>query len=885
MICIPNIANANVYAPGYGAKELQRSIDISNLKIQKLTNDTESTNIKVEKIWVGDSEHNRPSQITIKLFCDGKYSGKTLTLNEQNDWSGEFDGNFPKYYKDSNGNKIEHKYTVEESKINNYNPIYSYSEEISDIDTSKLQLWVPATEIKSGEDYIALSGNKAGKENLYRADYQTDKTIIGQVNVATNPIKDENGTEYKNYVLINDQDDSASYLTWKAQSVPDAINKFYLYSNALKLWDNSVGALNYSGNTLNVPKGYTKLETQQFYSTEDSNGISNAYKTNSSSGNIYLYRKVNLSKNTLSQNSVVAKIVNRYEPPTVEPGGNVEETISLEVNKKWKNDNEKDRPQYLKLNLLANGKDTGKTLTLTAKDNWSGVFADLSKYDENKKEISYSVKEDVPNGYTVKYDYNFDGIGKSYWIPTNEFVDGETYLIVTKPITGPVIGMEAQNSGKFVWTEKNGAGMVNVSEGPISINGNTYNRYITDDEAMRHTAMQWIADSVGLQHCNQVGNRYCFTLKNVMNGLYAKDTGQGDLVSKPGKESYWYYGYTRVDASGDTAKRKPSNPEEEWSSLLGSANDYFLLSNNHTGDANAVEAQTFYLYKKVTTKNPSVIITNTKSETTSVKVYKVWKDNNNTDKLRPSDINVGLFANGKYLNQKITLNESNKWYGEFANLPKYYDNRKEIKYTVKELDNLDNYNAQYSSGVDDQGNTIFNIVNTLKDETTKLQINKIDSENKRPIEGAEFQISKANSNEILKFVFDKNNNNYIVDLNGDSTLKTSGENCSFLINKLPYGDYILRETKAPSGYLIGKEVYIHLNKFESYYMIGKDGQKNILNKDNQIFNISVENTSAIILPETGGSGFTIQRNISIMVIGISFILMMNLLTSKKRREK
>ncbi|VTQ54280.1 Uncharacterised protein [Clostridium perfringens] len=106
-------------------------------------------------------------------------------------------------------------------------------------------------------------------------------------------------------------------------------------------------------------------------------------------------------------------------------------------------------------------------------------------------------------------------------------------------------------------------------------------------------------------------DRNAFTLKNVMNDLYAKDTGQGDLVSKPGKESYWYYGYTRLDANGKLAKRKPSNPEDEWSNLLGSMNDYFLLSNNHTGDANAVEAQTFYLYKKVTTKNPSIDVINT----------------------------------------------------------------------------------------------------------------------------------------------------------------------------------------------------------------------------------------------------------------------------------
>lgn len=887
LMCFPDIVKSDVSNFSYGDKELQRSIDFNNVNIKKVIENNDTINIKVEKLWDGDAEYNRPKNITIKLFCDGKDTGKNLNLTSENDWTGEFEGLFPRFYNGPNGEKLEHNYTIKELALDNYDPSYTYSYQDNSIDTSKLQLWVPATEIKQDEDYIVVDGNSEGKHNLYRAEaYQTNKVIMGQVNIINKTIKDEEGINYNNYIIINDQDDSSDYLTWKAKKVNNDSNKFYLYSNALKLWNGSIGALKYRDDNITVPKGEANSIDQEFYGTKDINSINNAYKTETSNKNIYLYKKVNLSKNEFSNGELNARIINRYNPPIASPDESKNETFDLDINKKWVNDSKNDRPKSLNFKLLANGEETGKSLTITESENWKGSFKNLPKYDKNNKEILYSVKEEIPFGYTVKYDYNMDTKEKSYWVPTNSFVDGETYIIVTKAITGNVIGMEAKNNKKFAWTKENNANTINVSSGPITVNGNTYDRYITDEEAMKHTAMQWIANSVGLQHGNQVGDRNAFTLKNVMNGLYAKDTGQGDLVSKPGKESYWYYGYTRLDASGKPAKRKPSNPEDEWSNLLGSMNDYFLLSNNHTGDANAVEAQTFYLYKKVTTKNPSIDVINTKSETKSVKVYKSWNDKGNED-YRPDNISVGLFINGEFSNRKIILNSTNEWYGEFNNLLKYDGDGKEINYTVKELDKLENYDVKYSYGINSDGDSVINIVNTLIKKNVSLKINKIDSESKMPLEGAEFKLIDAKSNEELSFIFDKNNKVFILDKsnNGNTILSPiKGEN-SFLIKDLSYGDYILTEVKSPEGYLKDKDIYIHLSEKSSYYSLGKDGEKIKLNLDNQIFTISVENTKGIIIPDTGGNGFYLPKKYLFIILSISIILIINFLLINTRRKK
>ena len=169
---------------------------------------------------------------------------------------------------------------------------------------------------------------------------------------------------------------------------------------------------------------------------------------------------------------------------------------------------------------------------------------------------------------------------------------------------------------------------------------------------------------------------------------------------------------------------------------------------------------------------------------------------------------------------------------------------------------------------------------------TNLKISKIDSNTKNPLNGSEFEIySQNDTSNPLKFITTGSSDQYEVNIIGESTLMANGVDSSFTINKLGYGDYILKEIKAPSGYKLGKDIYIHLDKINSYYKIGSDGEKIDLNKDESLnlYNINVENEKGIVLPETGGNGFITQRNIAIMVLGISFILMINFLINKKRR--
>ena len=70
-------------------------------------------------------------------------------------------------------------------------------------------------------------------------------------------------------------------------------------------------------------------------------------------------------------------------------------TTEVKVTKTWVGE----KGSSVTVHLLADGVDTGKTLTLDAAGNWTGSFTDLPKYKDGA-EIAYTVKEDAVEGYT-----------------------------------------------------------------------------------------------------------------------------------------------------------------------------------------------------------------------------------------------------------------------------------------------------------------------------------------------------------------------------------------------------------------------------------------------------------------------------------------------------
>ena len=90
---------------------------------------------------------------------------------------------------------------------------------------------------------------------------------------------------------------------------------------------------------------------------------------------------------------------------------------SVTVVKNWEDKDDADgiRPSSVTVKLLANGKDTGKTLVLSKSNNWIGAFTDLYE-KENGKAIVYTVSETAVKGYTS----SVSGDQKTGYVITNK---------------------------------------------------------------------------------------------------------------------------------------------------------------------------------------------------------------------------------------------------------------------------------------------------------------------------------------------------------------------------------------------------------------------------------------------------------------------------------
>lgn len=97
---------------------------------------------------------------------------------------------------------------------------------------------------------------------------------------------------------------------------------------------------------------------------------------------------------------------------------------SIQVTKAWKDKNNQDkkRPDKVRIKLLADGKEVkGKILVLSKTNNWTGSFTGLDEYMKGKK-IKYTVKEEsVGNGYesSIKGDSEKGYVVTNTRIPSN----------------------------------------------------------------------------------------------------------------------------------------------------------------------------------------------------------------------------------------------------------------------------------------------------------------------------------------------------------------------------------------------------------------------------------------------------------------------------------
>ena len=600
------------------------------------------TQVNVSKAWDDDNNRDgiRQDAVTVKLLAGGTDTGRTLELNESNNWVGSFTD------LDESANGVLIAYTVKEDPVpTDYTAAVTGSQEMGYTITNT---HMPET--------INISGTK---------------TWVGDND-------DADGTR-PDAIMIDLLADGRV-----VTSVP---------TDASKDWEWSItGMNNYSGGKEIV---YTVMERPV-------SGYTSEAKDNGDG---------------------TWEIINTYTPGK----------IQINVNKAWNDDSDHDgiRPTVVEVKLLADGKDTGKTLSLSLSNNWSGSFTDLDQYTEEGTEISYSVEEPtLPTGYTAKvngsqkdgftivntYDPEKINIcGTKVWEDNDDAMKARPDEIVIELMADGVVvaAKPAAKSDEYAWCfngmDKFKAVQSEGSRSSVEISYTVRERPVSNYTSEIDQTTRVITNTY-TPGKTQVDVTKVWDDDNDRDGkrpdavtvkLLANDEETGDTLDLNEANS-WTGSFTGLDVSVDGAVVEYSvaeeAPEGYTAAVTGSLEKGFTVTNTHA------------------------------PETIDINGTKVWEDENDQDGIRPDHLIINLQADGKII-ASTDASEADNWEWSVTGLNKYRDGGTEIVYTVVETPI-----SGYKTTIDQ---TVYEITNTYTPSTIQVNVTKVwddkdDQDGKRP---------------------------------------------------------------------------------------------------------------------------------------------------------
>ncbi|WP_289780804.1 Cna B-type domain-containing protein [Staphylococcus agnetis] len=419
-------------AISYTVKELSNvngytsTIDDTNIGNVILTNThkPETTKVEGKKVWddKDNQDHKRPDTVTIYLLKNGeKIDAKTVDASS--DWSYAFN-DLPKY---DNGEEIQ--YTVTEDHVEDYSTTIDGTTITNKYTPGKTS----ATVTKNWED----NNNQDGKRSK---SIEVELLANGEPTGKTATLDIDNDWTH----TWQDLDEKA-----KGKDIQYTVKE----TTKLKDYDTTINNDNI-GNLI-ITNAYTpettKVEGEKVWKDHDNqdgkrpehikvnllkNGEEVDTKTVDATSN-WTYAFHDLPKyedGKAIHYSVTEDHVDDYT--TTIDGTTITNTYtpgktSATVTKRWddQQDKNKQRPASIEVELLANGKPTGKTITLNDKNDWTYTWQDLDEKVKGK-EIVYTVQERTQlEHYNVSV--NNDDMGNL--VITNQFKDPSTPVNPDKP--------------------------------------------------------------------------------------------------------------------------------------------------------------------------------------------------------------------------------------------------------------------------------------------------------------------------------------------------------------------------------------------------------------------------------------------------------------------
>lgn len=375
----------------------------------------ETVDVKATKNWddANNQDGKRPTKITINLLADGqKHDSKEVQAAADGTWTVEF----TKLAKYKDGKEIKYTVTEEavaeyESTITDFTITNKYAPKEIDYKVTKVwndannqdgkrpeSVMVQLYKKVGNADPVAVEGKKL---TLTAKEKTDDNTWVASF---TNLPQYEAGKEIT--YSIKEVEVPAGYeASVTGQVVTNTYNPETVVLSGTKVWkDNN----NQDG------KRTTSVKVQILNGDKVVQEIEVSEKTGwkFESKKLPKYENGKEIKYTVKETAMTeykAIITTDKDGKYTITNEHTPEKTSVKGHKIWKDEDNKDgiRPASITVKLLADGKETGQTATVSETSGWTYEFTGLDRYQEGK-EIAYTVEEvNVPDGYTASVEgYN-----------------------------------------------------------------------------------------------------------------------------------------------------------------------------------------------------------------------------------------------------------------------------------------------------------------------------------------------------------------------------------------------------------------------------------------------------------------------------------------------
>ena len=419
----------------------------------------------------------------------------------------------------------------------------------------------------------------------------------------------------------------------------------------------------------------------------------------------------------------------------------------VKVTKIWNDNNNSasKRPANVTVVLTGDGKTYKQQLSVQNvvsgnNNNWEYTFTNLPKYNAQGVEIDYVLSEEVSSESNNKfYSANIDQGNKTI---TNTFTVPDEKVTVT---------------AKKVWNDNNNTAQKRPNSVTLTVTGTgagvnvSKEQEITSANAVAGDSNAWEYTFTDLPKYDENGDEVKYTIneKDLNNEFYIKSNV--DQATRTVTNTFQVPGenieipVTKIwDDNNNEAGKRPVNvtlqvkngnevvAEEEVTEADGWKHTFSVPKYNADGNEINYTIDEKDLGNKFYTKENAVIeqdartITNkfeVPDEKVSIKVTKVWDDNNNSAGKRPGKVTMVLTGASQAHKQDLTVenadpSNNNNWIYTFNDLPKYDSKGNEINYILsEELDSI--YYTSANSKIDQNTKTI---TNTFKVPTDKISI-------------------------------------------------------------------------------------------------------------------------------------------------------------------